>query len=161
MDMDSENEMSCTPPDIREASKCISLNLLPEKSKKLYISAYDAFIQWRLSKKTECFSESILLVYFNELAVKYKPSSLWTTYSMLRSTINLNHGINIENYTKLRSFLKRKSEGFRCKKANTFSTEDVNKFINKASDDKYLATKVRNWFYLEIICFCNAICTQW
>jgi hypothetical protein len=62
---------------------------------------------------------------------------------MLRSTITLHQDINLENYKKLRALLKRKSEGFQPKKAKTFSSEDINNFLTKASDDKYLATKVR------------------
>ncbi|KAJ8911520.1 hypothetical protein NQ315_012492 [Exocentrus adspersus] len=103
------------------------MNLLPEKSRKLYESVYNTFINWRAIKKTNSFSESVLLVYFTELAAKYKPSTLWSHYSMLRSTLNINEGGNIEDYTKLRSFLKRRSEGFRPKKAYIFSSEEINK----------------------------------
>lgn len=149
---DSENETSCTPPDIQNTAKIVSLNLLPEKSRKLYVSAYESFMQWRISKKAQSFSESVLLVYFTELSGKYKPSTLWTNYSMLRSTISLNHGIDIEKYNKLKSLLKRKSEGFQPKKANTFSPEDIKKFIAKASDDKYLATKVKNYTQKKLRC---------
>lgn len=70
---------------------------------------------------------------------------------MLRSTSNLNHGIDIENYSKLWNLLRRKSKGFAPKRANTFSTEDINKFINKVSDNKYLATEqVRNLKNVQI-----------
>ncbi|KAJ8912535.1 hypothetical protein NQ315_014479 [Exocentrus adspersus] len=61
-------------------------------------------------------------------------------------TLNINEGVNIEDYTKLRSFLKRRSEGFRRgfrpKKAYTFSSEEINKFLIEACDEKYLAMKV-------------------
>lgn len=144
MDTDSENEMSCTPPDITNAAEITSLNLLPEKSRKLYISVYKSFMDWRIAKNANSFSESVLLVYFSELSTKYKSSTLWTHYSMLRSTLYINKGIKIENYGKLRAFLKRKSEGFVPKKANTFTPENINKFLTEASDEKYLATKVRS-----------------
>ncbi|KAJ8974417.1 hypothetical protein NQ317_015472 [Molorchus minor] len=65
-----------------------------------------------------------------------------THYSMLRSTLNINHDISIQNYAKLRALLKRKSQGFRPKKATTFTPENINKFLTDASDEKYLATKV-------------------
>lgn len=55
---------------------------------------------------------------------------------MVKSTINLNHDINMENYSKLRNFLKPKSEGFQLKKANTCSTEDINEFITEAFDER-------------------------
>ena len=142
MNTDDENEISLTPPNIKEAAEIASLNLLPEKSRKLYVTAYESFLDWRKENKTNSFSEAVLLVYFTELSTKYKPSTLWSHYSMLRSTINIHHGINLENYMKLRALLKRKSEGFQPKKASTFSPENINDFLTKASDDKYLATKV-------------------
>jgi hypothetical protein len=37
---DSENEIRCTPPEIREAAKLASLELLPEKSRKNYTIVY-------------------------------------------------------------------------------------------------------------------------
>lgn len=144
MDTDSENEMSGTPPEISEAAKITSLNLLPEKSKKLYMAVYTSFMDWRIAKNVNSFSEAVLLVYFSELSSKYKSTTLWTHYSMLKSTLNINHDISIQNYAKLRALLKRKSEGFRPKKATTFTPENINKFLTDASDEKYLATKVRD-----------------
>lgn len=144
MEIESDEEILCTPPEITEAAKVTSLNLLPEKSRNLYVSVYNTFMDWRATKNIHSFSESVLLVYFTELAAKYKPSTLWTHYSMLRSTLNINQGVNIENYVKLRSLLKRRSEGFHPKKANTFSSEEINKFLFQACDEKYLAMKVRN-----------------
>ncbi|KAJ8909432.1 hypothetical protein NQ315_015343 [Exocentrus adspersus] len=117
MDIENENDFSLIPPEIREAAEVASLNLLPEKSRKVYNMTYESFLKWQKEKKTTSFSESTLLVYFTDLSTKYKSSTLWTYYSMLRSTITL-------------------------KKAKTFSGEDINNFLTKASDDKYLATKV-------------------
>lgn len=140
--MSSELE-NCTPPHIVEAARITSLNLLPEKSKKKYEMVYKCFMSWRKNHNVGSFSENVLLVYFNELAKKYKSSSLWSFYSMLRSTLKLNNGVDIEIYTKLRAFLKRTSEGYQAKKAKTFTPEEINKFINEAPDTIYLATKVK------------------
>lgn len=142
--MNSESDEICTPPEITEAAKVASLNLLPEKSQKLYVSVYKLFMDWKLAKKATSFSESVLLVYFSELSQKYKSSSLWTHYSMLRTTLNIYEEVNIETYLKLRAFLKRRSEGFQSKKANTFTGENINKFLTEAIDHQYLGTKVRN-----------------
>jgi len=136
-------EFSLTPPEIVEAAEILSSNLLPEKSRKHYEEVYKKFMDWRISKRANSFSETVLMAYFGELSDKYKSSSLWAKYSMLRSTLLIRHNINIENYSKLKSFLKRKSEGYRPKKAKTFSPDEINKFINEAPDTIYLATKVR------------------
>lgn len=132
MNIDSnEHEISSTPPEVTNAAKVASLNLLPEKSRELYMATYKSFMDWRMINNINSFSESVLLVYFSELGTKYKPSTLWTNYSMLRSTLTINQGINIETYSKLRALLKRKSEGFRPKKARTFTSEHINNFLLK------------------------------
>lgn len=142
MNSDNENELLCTPPELKQIADTTIQNLLPEKSQEKYKTVYKDFIDWCDNKKVKCFTENVLLAYFNELSNKYKASSLWTFYSMLRSTLNINKGINIESYSKVRAFLKRQSEKHIAKKAKTFTSEQLNTFINEASDEKNLTTKV-------------------
>lgn len=101
-------------------------------------------MDWRSVKNINSYTENDLLVYFREVSEKYKSSSLWSLYSMLKTTLNVKHNINIEQYLRLRAFLKRKAEGYQPTKANIFSPQEINKFINAAPDHKYLATKVGN-----------------
>ncbi|KAJ8918799.1 hypothetical protein NQ315_011083 [Exocentrus adspersus] len=142
MDSDSDNEETGMPPEALEADKINSLNLVPEKSKKKYELAYKSFMNWRNENGASSFSENLLLTYFGKLAERYKSSSLWTTYSMLRSMLNIHHNENIEKYSKLRAFLKSKSEGYHAKKAKIFTPSQINAFIDEAPDYTYLATKV-------------------
>lgn len=92
--MDSDEEI-LTPPDIENAAKQVSLNLLPEKSRKKYEIVFKTFMDWRNIKSTNSFSENVLLAYFGELAEKYKSSSLCSRYSMLRNTLSIHCGVNI------------------------------------------------------------------
>lgn len=115
---------------------------LPEKSKDKYEFAYNAFMEWRRLKNIDSFSEDVLLAYFKELAEKYAFSSLLMTCSMLRTTLYLNHKINLRQYSKLRLFIKSKSKGVQAKKTKTFTPVEINKFINEAPDYVYLVTKV-------------------
>lgn len=139
---DSDETFSLTPLEVLKAAEETSINLLPEKSRKKYEKVYNEFLNWRCAKNTSSFSENVLLAYFSELSNKFKCSSLWSIYSMLRSTINLHNGVKIEKYLKLRMFLKRKAEGHTAKKSKTFSSEQINTFINDAPDEIYLAIKV-------------------
>ncbi|XP_060516643.1 uncharacterized protein LOC132708080 [Cylas formicarius] len=139
--MDSENEV-LTPPEIRAAAEAASLDLLPKKSRNNYEIAYNNFMDWRSRNKATSFSEDTLLVYFKELAKKYKSSSLWTFYSMLKSTLYIKHNVKIDHYAKLHALLKRQSEGYQPKKSKAFTGQEINKFIYEAPDTKYLATKV-------------------
>lgn len=142
VDSDIEEAFSCTPPDILQKAEATTSTLLPEKSKRFYDKMYRSFMDWRIQKKTTSFSENVLLAYFAELGEKYKSSSLWSYYSMLKSVLILKHNVNMEKYSKLRSFLKRKSEGYQAKKSETLTPEEIKKFISEAPDEIYLLHKV-------------------
>lgn len=144
MENEQVSEFSCTPPDILEKAEAASSSaLLPEKSRRSYDKAYQSFMDWRIQKKAMSFSENVLLVYFVELSEKYKSSSLWSFYSMLRTVLVINHDVNIEKYGKLRSFFKRKSEGYEAKKSKTLTSKEIKMFITGAPDEIYLLHKVK------------------
>jgi integrase len=88
------------------------------------------------------FSENILMTYFGELSKKKKPTSLWTQYSMLRSTLSVHHDVDISKYLRLKALLKRKSLGYKPKRSKTLTSLEINRFLNEAPDEKYLFTKV-------------------
>ncbi|XP_063370767.1 uncharacterized protein LOC134659091 [Cydia amplana] len=119
----------------------MSFYVLPQKSKERYITTYENFISWQKEKNTTSFCQEVLLLYFEEISAKYKPSSLWAIYSMLKSGLKRSHNINMEEYGQLSAFLKKLSKGYVCKKVKALTYENVEKFIDEAPDDKYLATK--------------------
>lgn len=145
---DSESEVeqnNCTPPDICEQADIASLDLLPKKSKALYETCYKTYTTWKNTLNIQSSSERVLLAYFNKLAQQYKPSTLWAQYSMLKTTIKLHEKLDIKPYYTLLAFIKRQSQGFQSKKSKVLTTEEINKFLTEAPDDKYLLTKVCNF----------------
>lgn len=116
---------------------------LPEKSLNRYKHTYNAFTKWQNSKGINSFDEPFLLNYFYGLSKSQKPSTMWTRYSILKSTIMCRHNIDISKYSRLMAFLKRKSVGFKSNKTKMFTIEELNKFLLEASDDLYLAMKVQ------------------
>lgn len=142
-DSESDSPLEYTPPNIIEAARNTSLNLLPKKSRERYKIAYKQLMDWRTVKNIKSsFSENVLLAYFGELAEKIRPNSLWVHYSMIRSSLIVYHNINISEYLKLKAFLKRTSDGYKPKKSKTLTSEQIHQFLFKAPDDKYLFTKV-------------------
>lgn len=141
MESDEEIVESCTPPEIREAAQLASLDLLPAKSRKLYEQAYDKFLSWKTEKKA-ITSENCLIVYFKDLMEKLKPSTIWSQYSMLKSTIGINEGVQIKEFKNLAALLSNYSRGYQTKKAKVFSAEEVQQFLQNAPDEIHLATKV-------------------
>lgn len=134
--------MDLTPPEILTEAQNASDSLLPSKSREKYMAAYETFIQWKTNKKASSFSENVFLAYFNELANRFKPSSLWCIYSMLKTTVKNKNNIDIKNYSNLTAFLKRRSDGYVARKSKVLSPTDVEKFLKEAPDYQYLATKV-------------------
>ena len=53
-------------------------------------------------------TEDVFLAHFGEKANTYKPSSLWSTFSMLKATLMVKHNLNIGRIT----FLKKKKYRF-------------------------------------------------
>ncbi|XP_029171249.1 uncharacterized protein LOC114940677 [Nylanderia fulva] len=144
--MDIPETESDTLPEILESAKTTVQNVLPEKSKHKYMTAYNNFIQWISEKKTESMSQHTLLTYFKELSQLHKPSTLWGIYSMLRATIQFNNNLDIYKYDELNTFLKIQSRGFQSKKSSTLTPQQIKKFIDEAPDNKYLATKLATIF---------------
>lgn len=156
---DSEaEELQLTPPEILEAAQNVKLDTLPLKSQKTYWSTYEIFNKWRLDKKLK-ISVNTMLAYFGEIAVKYKPSTLWSKYSMLRTTVENKHGVKLEEYRDLVNFLRSKSKGYVAKKSKVLSAEEVKTFLNDAPDKFYLSTKVHITFK-NIVQLCLCIYVQ-
>lgn len=142
MDYESDESVSCTPEDVIESATTATMNLLPTKSMEQYLKEYNIFMDWRIKKDINSFSERVLLAYFEMKSKMWKSSTLWSTYSKLKSTLMVNNNIDISKYSKLIAYLKNKSTGYKPKKSKTFSREEMYKFLMQAPDDNYLMHKV-------------------
>lgn len=130
-----------TPPDVAEAARNVSNNLLPEKSKIIYEKRYNEFIQWCMRKKIKNFSENVLLGYFSQKLNHLKSSSLWAIYSMLKTTLNIRQNVDISKYHKLIAFLKKESSNHCPKKSKTLALDQIKSFITDAPDTINLMKK--------------------
>lgn len=130
--------------DIEESAVLALQSLLPQKSEEKYKKAYKVFENWCLEKRVKDVNEEVLLAYFQQKAKILKGSTLWSTYSMLRTTLNVNRKLEIKNYPSLIAFIKRKSAGQTAKKSSVFTKNEVQKFLKEADNDIYLLMKVRS-----------------
>lgn len=128
--------------EILKKATLISDELLPNKSKHRYEAAFEQFMRWRSANNVETFSENVFLVYFEELSKKYKCSTLWSTFSMLKAILNTKENINLGKYKKLQAFLKRKSENYLPKKSAILTEDDLSQFLQTAPDETFLLAKV-------------------
>lgn len=121
---------------------CAQGECLPATSKHRYNKIFQEFEKWRQLKQVKIISEKLLLEYFNEMSRKYKPSSLWAYYSMLKSTIKMNCDVDIASYHRLSEFLKTKGAGYKPTKTKVFTEQELAKFISDAPDGEWLDRKV-------------------
>jgi hypothetical protein len=70
VECDSDSALELTPPNITEAAKSATLNLLPETSRKMYQRAYNLFLEWKAYQNAKSFSENVVMVYFGDLFLK-------------------------------------------------------------------------------------------
>jgi integrase len=141
------------PDCILEAAAEANLELLPVISRERYEKQYDHFIQWARKKGTTNFKkEEVLLAYFLELSKIMRPNTLWSRFSMIKAVMKIRENLDIGQFYKLITFLKKQSVGFSPKKAKVFSKEDIAKFMEEAPDNVYLLIKVATIFGLAGAC---------
>ncbi|KAK5649303.1 hypothetical protein RI129_000332 [Pyrocoelia pectoralis] len=126
-----------------EANEAVS-SVGSSKSREKYFAAYRHFIQWCNEKNVNIYSENILLRYFHQMQKdkKWKSSTMWSRYSMIKSELIIKRGINISQYLKLRCFLKKANEGYSAKKSRIFTKEQFEGFLMDAPDEVYLGIKI-------------------
>lgn len=155
----SDSEFDCTPPEVVKIAADTVENLLPTKSSSVYESAFKRFQTWCDEKKTKNYSENVIIAYFSELKSKQnmKSSTMWSQYSMVRSILNLRHGIDISKYLKLRAYLKKQNEGYVPKKARVLTREEFDSFITEAPDEVYLGIKIVLVIGISGACRCEEL----
>ncbi|CAG9770210.1 unnamed protein product [Ceutorhynchus assimilis] len=80
---------------VEEAAANACALLLPEKSKERYTFIYSKFKEWQAVKHLNIVDENALLAYFFERSQHLKsPASLWSEYSMLKTTLSINDSID-------------------------------------------------------------------
>lgn len=118
---------------------------LPEASKVKYFRAYHHFKGWQKERNVITVSEPLMMEYFQERAMKQKPTSLWAYFSMLKRTLQMNLNIDIGSYDQVLNFLKSNSSGYEPVKSKSFTLEEVVKFVVEAPDDVWLDVKVKTF----------------
>lgn len=99
-------------------------------------------MNWRKDQNTKSLSENIVLAYFGDLSKKYNTTTLWSVFTMLRTTLKIYSNVDIAWYKKLILFLKRQSDVCRPKSSIVFNSEKINKFIKESPAKEHLQAKV-------------------
>lgn len=146
MDSSSENARFL-PEKIMESVAEATSELLPTKSKSKYMQEFQKFSNWCKEQNVDgSVTEDVLLAYFWEISKKYKGSTLWTIYSMLKATLIIEKNLNISKFGKLIAFIKRKAENQKPKKSKILNKQQIETFMLNAPNKSYLMTKVCIYF---------------
>lgn len=157
--LDGDNDDDFIPQDVLDDAREATTLLIPEKSRKVYDRTYHSFKKILEEKRIKKISENVLLGYFNKLKRPphaMVPGSLWSTYSMLKKTLNVYDNINIEKFSRLSLFLSgnERVSTHKKKKAHVFTEDEIAKFLQEAPDCMYLPAKVSKFntlFYLDVV----------
>jgi hypothetical protein len=68
--MSDISDISCTPPEIREAANVAIQNIMPTKSRKRYEVVFEKFLQWCKDKNIKNYTENCLLANFQGFSSK-------------------------------------------------------------------------------------------
>ncbi|KAB0795169.1 hypothetical protein PPYR_12008 [Photinus pyralis] len=144
-------EIQCTPPELRQIANNATDKLIPEKSKNQYEKSYNIFVNWTMEHQVTSITENVLIAYFRSMGQTKKGSTIWTNYSMLRSMLSIKRNIDISKFTRLIALLKTFSKGYQPKKSRILDFDQITRFVTDAPDQTFLVVKVTTTFSLSHI----------
>lgn len=83
----------------------------------------------------------IIPVYYFQSKV-FAASSLWCTYSKLKTILRVREKVDVSSFTNVVSFLKKMSVRHVPRKSNVLSRSQIDEFLLNAPDDVFLLIKV-------------------
>ncbi|PSN54679.1 hypothetical protein C0J52_01066 [Blattella germanica] len=98
----------CSDGEIEEAWKTGCDELIPKKSKQRYEFAYAPLCNWLKEHDVDINENNILAYFVLRNSKLTSPGSLWSEFSILKTMLKLNNGIDIGSFTKILCFLKKK-----------------------------------------------------
>ncbi|KAJ6639274.1 hypothetical protein Bhyg_12017 [Pseudolycoriella hygida] len=110
--------------DIENGAHEAATAIIPTKSKELYESAYNSFIDWCKLKNTDSVVEKVLTAYFNE------------------KSKGINGAKGLSAYVSLLAFIKRKNIGHKPKQSDILNRANFEKFIVEVDEQNNLLLKV-------------------
>ncbi|OXU31916.1 hypothetical protein TSAR_008221 [Trichomalopsis sarcophagae] len=125
-----------------EAQLVVNRDTLPKRLADRYNLVYETFQKWKVDNNATTTTESVLIVYFEDLKKRLSPTTLWSVWSMLKKTLNTRDSINIKNFHNLKILLKNNNKGYKPVKAYVLEWEKIMTFLKEEPDNIYLAAKV-------------------
>ena len=110
-----------------EAQLIIQNETLPKKSSDRYLLVYNTYKKWRRENQNSLSGneENNLIVYFTGLKQRLAPPTLWSIWSMLKSTMLTRDDMDIKKFLRLRDLIRQNNKNYRPKKSAVLSWENI------------------------------------
>lgn len=115
----ASSSFSNLPETLLKKAANVTNNLLPDLSRVRYETEYKKFCDWCKKEginDVQNVSDDILLVYMSEMSINAKPSTLWSRYSMIKSSLKVKQNVDVSKFFKTIAFLKKQSDDFNIKR---------------------------------------------
>jgi hypothetical protein len=94
-------------PRVKKYCRLCSVQFNTRKVQTAVRKCYNDFKERCNKNNVKTVSENVVLAYLMEKSKTVKSSTLWSTYSMLKLTLNIRDGIGVTKFLKLVPFLKK------------------------------------------------------
>lgn len=135
--------ISSTPPEMKDDVNKFNELIIPQKSKSIYMKKYENFLEYVKDKggNENYISENMLISYLHHLHKRgLKPTTLWSTASIIKKVADSeSHNINMK---RVHAILKNLSSTYLPKKALTFESEEITKFLESSPNETFLQHKL-------------------
>ncbi|KAJ3651496.1 hypothetical protein Zmor_017531 [Zophobas morio] len=118
------------------------------------------FQDWKSKNRIKEVTEDVILAFLDMRSQKLSPCSLWPEYSMLKATLKSKENIDIEKFGAVISYIKKLNVGYRGKKYNVLTREEIKTFLQEADDGEYLFEKFALIFGIAGACRKAELCAM-
>jgi site-specific recombinase XerD len=119
-------------------------DVIPARSRDTYLKYFKRFQDWLAAHdgSLQSVTGSVLCAYFKAHEAKYKPSTMWTHFSAIKSVLVSEHNVSVTGVEAVTKFLKSKSAQQVKKRAPIFSQQDISLYLTSAPNSSCLHYKL-------------------
>ena len=117
-----------------------SMHAMNTKVRRMYTTYQNKYITFmRRNKCTDYLDDEAMVAFLEECSNVYAPTTLWVIYSCVNKMFILNWKENLNNWPRVRDYMKAKTLMYVAKKAATFTAEEIDDALTHytLSDDHH------------------------
>ena len=133
--------MSQLPVTVSQARSVDSL--LPKESKREYIKRYNVYKKFIAKQGLPYYTEESVLVWCEMLKQQgYQPGTLMTRWCSIKACLESIDNIRTAHWVVIKDWMKKNAKGTNPMQAPTFTAQQINIFLTRATDGIFIRHKV-------------------